>query len=737
MSDSFLLAFFGPGNDLSHDAIVDADDDRVRRLLEPWLVSLRRNDPFTFLPRARDGSTIWYGLARSEPGMRSMRELVASFVGASYTSFRGGSLPLDRDDAVDAAAMSFAEGGVVKFEVWPRGVSGHQRVVREALLQLHHLRLLAPLRDLEALRPTWRVLRDFELALQEEDQAASARLLDELATSHAIGEPNLSFLQIRLLARFERWTDLLALEELPWILSIRHPPAVGSAIIRAIFHERVRPALGDEEDLRRVAREVDASSRALFRADPRPLTIETAITAALVDAVANPPRPAQAERIVAAAAAEGFRVPEEIRSMLGPLAGTGETELQTPADPLAEARTTLWKGDAEAAFHQAAEAPESAERAWILLQAAGAIQSLAAAEAALRAVERLDEGERGFLNAPPMRSLLENLRDLGSGRADLPKTWLEWANRLGTDPSFTSARDVAERGASEWPTSAYDDATLEQLAETLQEVPTLSSRLLVQAVPHLLAAFPVENARAAHIPLYLALLQRIAFDERASPQELAAALTLTEVVLHLGPDAAVYQDLIDLCRLMWDLAASPASADWAIDVCHLLAYYPQPADAAAQGFLQAVLQRLQAWPQVIDPPVRSSLRYVGDVFDVPVEEILPPPAVVERGAEHAWDRLNGKAVAIYSLTSSAAAQATKVLRQLAPECRVETNDDHVCTDRLTALAANADWFVLATQSSKHAATDCVRASRGTRPLLYPSGKGASSILRALEERLTS
>jgi hypothetical protein len=51
------------------------------------------------------------------------------------------------------------------------------------------------------------------------------------------------------------------------------------------------------------------------------------------------------------------------------------------------------------------------------------------------------------------------------------------------------------------------------------------------------------------------------------------------------------------------------------------------------------------------------------------------------------------------------------------------------------LAENADLFVIAWLSAKHAATDFIREHRAQRPLLYAQGRGFSSILRAIEEFL--
>jgi hypothetical protein len=100
-------------------------------------------------------------------------------------------------------------------------------------------------------------------------------------------------------------------------------------------------------------------------------------------------------------------------------------------------------------------------------------------------------------------------------------------------------------------------------------------------------------------------------------------------------------------------------------------------------------------------------------------------------------RLSGLRVAIYSLTESASRQAKAALEEIAPAVTVDTNSDHGGSARLRALAENTDIFVMACLSAKHAATDFIREHRGTKPLIYGSGKGFSSILRDIEEYVTS
>src|SRR6266446_7060227 len=89
------------------------------------------------------------------------------------------------------------------------------------------------------------------------------------------------------------------------------------------------------------------------------------------------------------------------------------------------------------------------------------------------------------------------------------------------------------------------------------------------------------------------------------------------------------------------------------------------------------------------------------------------------------EALRGRRVAIYTLTESAGRQARSILADVAPEATVELNHDHVGTRALSALAAGADIFIVAWTSAKHAAVDFVRSRRGTKPLLYATGRGAS------------
>jgi hypothetical protein len=99
----------------------------------------------------------------------------------------------------------------------------------------------------------------------------------------------------------------------------------------------------------------------------------------------------------------------------------------------------------------------------------------------------------------------------------------------------------------------------------------------------------------------------------------------------------------------------------------------------------------------------------------------------------ALDALKGQSIAIFTLTESGGRQAEVALKEVIPTLRIELSHDHVASPPLTRLARDTDVFVMTTASAKHAATDCIVTSRGSRPLLYAAGRGFSSIVTAVEE----
>ena len=91
-------------------------------------------------------------------------------------------------------------------------------------------------------------------------------------------------------------------------------------------------------------------------------------------------------------------------------------------------------------------------------------------------------------------------------------------------------------------------------------------------------------------------------------------------------------------------------------------------------------------------------------------------------------------MAVYTLTEGAGRRAKAVLEGLFKGLIVETNNDHVATSSLTNLAKKADYFIFSANSSKHQAFYPVSKIRSD--LIYPQGKGSSSIIDAFMSKIS-
>jgi hypothetical protein len=95
--------------------------------------------------------------------------------------------------------------------------------------------------------------------------------------------------------------------------------------------------------------------------------------------------------------------------------------------------------------------------------------------------------------------------------------------------------------------------------------------------------------------------------------------------------------------------------------------------------------------------------------------------------------LDGKSLAIYSLTENAAVRAKKIISHLYPTLEIQLNHDTNATPALMNLVNKVDYFIFSSRSAKHAAYIPVKNKR--KDIIYPVGKGSSSIVSAFVDAI--
>jgi hypothetical protein len=200
-----------------------------------------------------------------------------------------------------------------------------------------------------------------------------------------------------------------------------------------------------------------------------------------------------------------------------------------------------------------------------------------------------------------------------------------------------------------------------------------------------------------------------------------------------------YTRLVDSILMLWEVNKGPEAYTGMLELMDVLLDAPCPAEPLRRQVWQSLQDfATKHWRQIKDPAIR-------ELTFVLMQEILEvgepiPDFSNNKESESDIDsvteltpNLQGKLLGIYTLTEGAARRARDVLEIIFTGLKVEINSDHTATPALCHLAKTADYFVFSSRSSKHQAFYPVINVR--RDIIYPYGKGASSIVREFIEGL--
>jgi hypothetical protein len=300
---------------------------------------------------------------------------------------------------------------------------------------------------------------------------------------------------------------------------------------------------------------------------------------------------------------------------------------------------------------------------------------------------------------------------------------------------------VAARGAAEWEPARLGQEEVRRLADYLQRSwPADARETLWLSLPHLVAFLQRGEGPARYRPVYLTMLDLLAIEGRCGLSDLQLISDLVRALLDVGFSAdREYDALIDDLCGVWERVKSPRFVPWLLDLVELLADYPA---GGREGCLP-LLRRLASLPPALNARLTATDRSVllglcerlGAVAEAAaLARLAPPPLAEEEESEEAvWVRLAGATVGIYTLSEQAGLRARDEVLRRCPGCEVILNNDTTETPRLEDMARRADVVVVAWLAAKHAATNGIVRARNNRGILYPEGKGASSIVRKVRE----
>jgi hypothetical protein len=568
------------------------------------------------------------------------------------------------------------------------------------------------------------LLRDLRLALLQRNGQLADRLLEQLRLTGRLSSENLRFLTVEKLGRLERWRELGDLPHLTELLRARRPRLVNEILLEMVWHNEISELVNAGRTPREVFDTVDLGSR----------------FGSLIGAVDIPS--SSAGRSVGFIAALVLGDQERVRRLIAVVDDDLERdrfnrllELETARNVTAPSGRhdlrALFDEGQYAAFIKAFLAAPDPVVADLAVQATLDSEDLLHASDVLVVARSFDADGR----LRRSRRLLRDLDDLDRFVNGSCGGWLEWCERLAREDRWSDATNVVRAQSGQWESIALltgeDSATA---ATALLDAWEGSNRDQVVASVDVLcrAAAEVMTVGSSN-DLYDAILLILADQENLSAPVRNAYLQLLEQILESGPSGSSYREAVDLTVKLWARVAAASTVDWGICLVDVFLNAPAPNPDLRMQVVAEVINKSRTFQQRLTLRQQSELTAVGDETGVP----FPVPERMAEEPRSPWRQLDGKTIGVYSLLSGAADSLARRLAMLCSPGSIQSNADTVATAALRSMATRVDILIVDTRHAAHAATEAIDAVRARDQQVFPTGRGVSSFMQALEQLLST
>ncbi len=731
--------------------------------LEPWLEHVVEGRFPVILPRQeQDGKLTWYALTDNESAQVELGELLTAHVGCSYTDFINQPYHLDPTDSIELALME-AYTGLGSFRVFRfTATEGRVNDVFDALERLHSQLVNRPARRLNLVRHRGRILRDIHFALYRQNGADAYLHLAELRRAGGIGDQNELFLELRCLAVDGKWDKIINHPKLHIVMELPRPRVLTEALMEAVYGYQLL-GLEMQQDLTGQRQLFDSTLlkpyRGLFitlQKVTSPNAVKAVLLWLLSDSNSDPTvKRRRAEKLakgakcytdndrfwIAQLLAQFYQSDQVDPKIVEP--SNTSTPISTSVPALSEFQqfSLLADEDPQAVLDELVDGNWNGVSAHhvaaVALKCASYLVSPESAQQADSLLSALDtEGREQLLSKPVYAKFYSDISPHLQANSSEITTWHDWLAQLITEPDWRGARTLAEDGAQHWPSDAMN---CERFASMIECCAGSDDQRAAQALREHLTSLATwlfnHEPTNQWQPVWIALIELLALDQNTSQEDMIFATDLARGCLQGTLSTSKYSDLLDSMGLLQGACGSGASvADIWLDMLELLFINPCPKPEERDELFLSVYNSFAKSPARYSYLQWQALtRLCGEVgMSLTIPDVVQPQ-VQDGIANSAKVDLNGKRIALYTLTESVAHRVRDRLMELFPSADVRVNSDKVATETLKALARESDYFVFAWLSSAHQAYYSIKAERKGKPLLQPQGKGSSSMLRCLLE----
>lgn len=724
-AQALQAAFFAAPNHCTPSSL--GGDEEARRAYQASLChhASGETDRSVLLPfrAAANGPTAWYACAPTPQMSRALQEEMRAFLGPSFVYER----PAGRvHDEADQHALPLIDGArwyATRFDVLDARtdevVLRQWRLYDEVLRRRPRVALYVP-RTFHQLRASF----DRALLARNEPDARSA--MATLRERFGISAENRRFLEIRLDAALERWDAIVEHPLLPQLVHLQLPSETYGDVVEALYRVHVQPyeaATTLNPLVEQFKETVAVLAQPLFRTrrtSRRPAVLKAFV---LYELTQPEPQLAVCDRLLQDLAPGAFgAIDRLLREFCAP---------KLRGNDISPANDALANEQFDRAWTLYWPLPDSVDVLRGLIACARESADPAKAGAVLTRLESSTEQIRAAVESASA-TRLANLRAVYR-EPPLPERLCDQFGRLPDEPVDRYIERWTEFARSVEPARLLSEAGMVDVAVDCLMRQAVEEPALFERLYPLWHELFVERTDPDPrlVPLYAEMLEAVRARDvfQRTDQELLHQ-TLVAIV-ETGDDAA-YRQAVDTIAKIFEAIRSPQAIGWALDVCDSLAVRRiRDADARLR-LLTAVVQACRDFSARLEPLQVHQLHLL--TREAQLE--LPPfgPPLKDASGVSPADEPSYRVV-FYSLDEGATRRAVDMLRILHPAWVIDTNGDHVCSDRLKSLARHAHVFVFAWRCSKHAAYYCVKANGSKDSLVMARGVGTTSLVAAAVEHL--
>ncbi|HZO68706.1 MAG TPA: protein DpdD [Kribbellaceae bacterium] len=709
----FRDTFFAPPNGLRVGGGVAALDRLI--VTAGHLIAAEPASPIV-LPAVIGRTTHYFALAFTPEQSRTLRELLQSHIGTTWTDFDGQSVHgRTSGDPLEQAAVAYAGDSrhVYRFRV----ADDARDVVRDSIQTLLKSIMSAPRRQARISLPIGRLIGDLTDACAAGAEEAAREAYAVLAADHRVSEANRLYLQVQVLAAFERWQDLDQHPALDTLLKLSRPSLASDALARLAVSK-----LPDPPDLVTFG-PVATRFNALIDSVSAIRSAAGAQYYTLWALAAGESREMLRQRFTAA----GWSTDPTIVALLGAVPGQA---IGLATSSIAElrrgAKESIEAGRFDAAVDLLSELPTNLVDLPAVLEAVS--HTFTAKAIALLERHRTHHGDEAMRRALGSTPQLESRIDA----AALPQKLVELFSASVTPHRLAElVASVVRTGLAEVRTPGGAAATCQAIrAVTSGDGPARLSPgidLCIDLVRDLKTSdAAVDDIRS----LSYSVLELWAYHDTTGDRHRAARIVqLTGDLVELGVGVHTFDEVVEMIRAGWDPFLTDADLPIGLDLLEQLIAYRADDTHSLDKFAVPMLSRIG--PHNAPRIPSAALAVAVDLapsFGLTVE--VPPLEAAE--VDFVGVVRPGTTIALYSLQEQALGRAAKILRERHPGLEVVVSGDHVSTEALRTAARTADLFVVMDRAAAHAATNAVKAERRTAPTRYAAGKGSTSMIEAAE-----